>query len=145
MQPVPRSRWTRPAQAGKELMNTKAENVVPATSAGDIAKYALAAVIAAAGIAVFYLFPGWMAPVRVLIVAIGFVAAIAVMGLTALGRRGREVLSESLFELRKVVWPTRQETFKITWVVLAVVVVISLILSFFDLIISFVVKWLLST
>jgi hypothetical protein len=54
-------------------MNTKAENVVPATSAGDIAKYALAVVLAAAGIAVFYLFPTWMAPVRVLIVALGLV------------------------------------------------------------------------
>ena len=126
-------------------MNTKAENVVPATSAGDIAKYALAAVVAAAGVAVFYLFPGWMAPLRVLVVVLGFAGAVAIMALTALGRRGREFLSESLFELRKVVWPTRQETFKITWVVLAVVVVISLILSFFDLIISFGVKWLLST
>ena len=124
-------------------MNTKADNVVPATSAGDIAKYALAAVIAAAGIAVFYLFPAWVAPVRVVIVALGLVAALAVMGMTALGRRGREFLSESLFELRKVVWPTRQETFRITWVVLAVVVVISLILSLFDLIISQLIKLLL--
>ena len=126
-------------------MNTKAENVVPATSAGDIAKYALAVVLAAAGIAVFYLFPAWMAPVRVLIVALGLVAAVAVMALTGLGRRGKEFLSESLFELRKVVWPTRQETFRITWVVLAVVVVISLILSLFDLIISQLIKLLLGS
>jgi preprotein translocase subunit SecE len=132
-------------EAGKEWMNTKAENVVPATSAGDIAKYALAAVVAAAGIAVFYLFPGWMAPARVLVVVLGFAAALAIMALTALGRRGREFLSESLFELRKVVWPTRQETFRITWVVLAVVVVISLILSLFDLIISQLIKLLLGS
>jgi preprotein translocase subunit SecE len=135
----------RPAKAGKGLMNTKADNVVPATSAGDIAKYALAAVLAAAGIAVFYLFPAWMAPVRVLIVALGLVAAVAVMGLTGLGRRGKEFLSESLFELRKVVWPTRQETMRITWVVLVVVVVISLILSLFDLIISQLIKLLLGS
>jgi preprotein translocase subunit SecE len=126
-------------------MNTKAENVVPATSAGDIAKYALAAVLAAAGIAVFYLFPAWMAPVRVLIVALGLVAAVAVMGLTGLGHRGKDFLSESLFELRKVVWPTRQETMRITWVVLVVVVVISLILSLFDLIISQLIKLLLGS
>jgi preprotein translocase subunit SecE len=126
-------------------MNTKADIVVPATSAGDIAKYALAAVVAAAGIAVFYLFPDWMAPVRVLIVALGLAAAIAVMALTGLGRRGRDFLSESLFELRKVVWPTRQETFRITWVVLVVVMVISLILSVFDLVISQLVKLLLGS
>jgi preprotein translocase subunit SecE len=94
---------------------------------------------------VFYLFPAWVAPVGVLIVALGLAAALAVMALTGLGRRGREFLSESLFELRKVVWPTRQETFRITWVVLLVVVVISLILSFFDLIISQLVKLLLGS
>jgi preprotein translocase subunit SecE len=124
-------------------MNTKAENVVPATSAGDIAKYALAAVVAAAGIAVFYLFPTWLAPVRVLIVVLGFIGALAVMSLTGLGRRGREFFNESLFELRKVVWPTPQDTRKITLVVLAVVVVISLILSLFDWIISMMIQWLL--
>jgi preprotein translocase subunit SecE len=126
-------------------MNTKADNVVPATSAGDIAKYVLAAALVAAGIAVFYLFPAWVAPVRVLIVALGLAAALAVMALTGLGRRGRDFLSESLFELRKVVWPKREETFRITWVVLLVVVVISLILSLFDLIISQLVKLLLGS
>jgi preprotein translocase subunit SecE len=125
-------------------MNTKAENVVPATSVGDIAKYALAGLLVAAGIAVFYLFPGWIAPVRVLLVALGVAAAIGVMSLTALGRRGREFLSESIFELRKVVWPTAQETRRITLVVMAVVVVISLILFVFDWIINILVQWLLT-
>jgi preprotein translocase subunit SecE len=126
-------------------MNTKAENVVPATSAGDIVKYVLAAVVAAAGIAVFYLFPTWIAPVRTLIVVLGVAAALGVLALTALGRRGREFLSESLFELRKVVWPSRQETMRVTGVVMLVVVVISLILSLFDLIISQLIKLLLAS
>ena len=45
-------------------------------------------------------------------------------------------VSESLFELRKVVWPTRQEASRITVVVLVVVLVISLILAGFDFVIS---------
>jgi preprotein translocase subunit SecE len=126
-------------------MNTTAEHVVPATSAGDIAKYVLAAAVAAAGVAVFYLFPNWVAPVRTLIVVLGFAGALGVLALTALGRRGREFLSESLFELRKVVWPSRQETMKVTGVVMAVVVVISLILALFDLIISQLIKLLLAS
>jgi preprotein translocase subunit SecE len=124
-------------------MNTKAENVVPATSAGDIAKYALAAVIAAGGIAVYYLFPQWIGPVRVLLVLAGFGAALAVMATTALGRRGRSFLSESLFELRKVVWPSRQDAMRTTGVVLVVVVVVSLILALFDKIIAQLIKLLL--
>jgi preprotein translocase subunit SecE len=71
------------------------------------------------------------------------VAAGAVFALTAKGRVAREFFSESLFELRKVVWPTRQETRKTTVVILIVVVIVSLILSFFDLIISWLIRLLL--
>jgi preprotein translocase subunit SecE len=56
----------------------------------------------------------------------------------------REFLSESRFELRKVVWPTRQEATRSTWIVIAVVVLISLVLAFFDVIVQFAVKWFLA-
>ena len=36
-----------------------------------------------------------------------------------------------------MVWPTRQETTRMTWVVIAVVIIISLVLAGFD----FIVKW----
>ena len=122
-------------------MNTKAEQV-QGTSAGDFAKYGLALLVVAAGIVAFYMLP-WPAPVRGLLVAVAMVAALAVMALTAVGRQGREFLSEALFELRKVVWPTQQEARRITAVVLAVVVAISLILALFDWVISIMIKWLL--
>ena len=125
-------------------MNTKASNVARGTSASDLIKYVLAALVAAAGVAVFYFLPAWPAPVRGLVVVIGFAGALAIVALTALGHRGREFFSESLFELRKVVWPTRQEATRITGVVLLVVLIISLILAGFDFVISQAVKWLLS-
>jgi len=125
-------------------MNTKASNVAPGTSAADIAKFAAAAVIAIGGIAAFYLLPAWPAPVRALLVAIGFAAAIWVGSLTSAGHRGRDFVSEAMFELRKVVWPTRPEATRITLVVLAVVLVISLILAGFDFVISQLIKLLLS-
>ena len=125
-------------------MNTKASNVAPGTSAADIAKFAAAALVAIAGIAAFYLLPAWPAPVRALLVAAGFAAAIYVGSLTSAGHRGRDFVSEALFELRKVVWPTRPEATRITLVVLAVVLVISLILAGFDFVISQLIKLLLS-
>ena len=125
-------------------MNTKASNVAPGTSAADIAKFAAAALVAIGGIAAFYLLPAWPAPVRALLVALGFALAIFVGSLTAAGHRGRDFVSEALFELRKVVWPTRPETTRITLVVLAVVLVISLILAGFDFVISQLIKLLLS-
>lgn len=125
-------------------MNTKASNVAPGTSGTDLMKYALAVLVAAAGVAVFYLMPTWPAPVRGLLVVLGFAGALAIVSMTAVGHRGREFFSESLFELRKVVWPTQQEATRITIVVLIVVVIISLILAGFDFLISIAIKWLLS-
>ena len=124
-------------------MNSKAQVVNTGTSVGDIAKFVAAAAIAAGGIAAFYLLK-WPVPLRGLFVVAAFAAAIAVLAFTAIGRQGREFLSESLFELRKVVWPTAAETRKITGVVLLVVMIISLILAGFDLVISWLVKLLLS-
>ena len=124
-------------------MNVKAENVATTVSAGDIVKYVVAGLIAASGIVVFYMFPQWYAPIRGLIVLLGFAAAVAVMSLTALGRQGRGFLSEAMFELRKVVWPTRDEALKLTGVVLAMVGAISIILATLDFFISLFVKWLL--
>lgn len=125
-------------------MNTKAENQGK-TSALDMAKYALALLIAAAGIYVFYMFPQWPGAIRGLLVALSFVLAFVVLGFTAKGLVARGFFSDSLFELRKVVWPTREETYKITAMVLVVVVIISLILAGFDWVISGLVKWLLGT
>ena len=127
-------------------MNTKASNVGPSTSTStsDLIKYALAVLVATAGVAVFYFLPAWPAPVRGLLVVLGFAGALGIVALTAIGHRGRDFFSESLFELRKVVWPTRQEAMRITGVVLLVVLIISLILAAFDFVISWLIKLLLS-
>jgi len=77
-------------------------------------------------------------------VALLFAAAIFVASLTATGHRGRDFVSEAMFELRKVVWPTRPEATRITLVVLVVVVIISLILAAFDFVISQLIQLLLS-
>jgi len=125
-------------------MNTKVENQ-GGTSVLDYGKYALALLIAAAGVAVFYMLPQWSGVIRGLLVAVGFALALIVFGLTAKGRDAREFFSDSLFELRKVVWPTREESYRITGMVLVVVLLISLILSGFDFVISWLIKLLLGS
>ncbi len=123
-------------------MNVKVEQT-PATSPVDVVKYVLAAAIALAGIVGFYWFSEWPGPLRGVLVAVAIVAAFAVFAITARGRATIEFLSESRFELRKVVWPTREETLRSTGVIAVVVVVISLILGLIDLIVSSIVRWLL--
>ena len=75
-------------------------------------------------------------------------AALIVVGVVALflakttsqGGMAWEFIKESRLEMRKVVWPTRQETIQTTGLVIAVVAIMSLILwgvdSIFALIIS---------
>ena len=59
------------------------------------------------------------------------------------GRDVREFLSEARFELRKVVWPTRQETTRMAWVVIIVVVIVSLLLAGFDFFVQKGIQWFL--
>ena len=109
-------------------------------------KYALALLLVAAGLFAFYWFNGqWPTVARVMSVIGGLVAGAALFMTTTKGADTREFLSESRFELRKVVWPTRQETTRTTWVVIVVVIIMSLILALFDWLIQLGVKALLGT
>jgi preprotein translocase subunit SecE len=125
-------------------LNSRVEQSKPGASSGDIVKYVLCGLLIAGGLFAFYWFDGqWPTVARVLSVLAGLVAAAVVFMGTTKGRETREFLVESRFELRKVVWPTRQEALQTTWVVMIAVVLISLMLFGFDQVISFGVKWLL--
>jgi len=50
--------------------------------------------------------------------------------------QGRTFVSEAVAELKRVAWPSREETLAFTWVVLAVVVFTALYLGVVDYIIS---------
>ena len=116
----------------------------PATSGGDILKYALALLLVAAGVVAFYWFDGqWPTGVRILAVVAGLVFGALAFMTTTKGGETRDFLSESRFELRKVVWPTRQETWRTLWVVVIVVILISLLIAGMDVIIQWGVKSLL--
>ena len=125
-------------------MNSKVEQPGSSASGGDIVKYALAVVLVA-GRRVRVLLVRAIGPtaLRALAVVGGLVAGAVVFLTTAKGAQTREFLSESRFELRKVVWPTRQEAMRTTWVVMIAVAILSLILAGFDVVIQTAVKFLL--
>jgi preprotein translocase subunit SecE len=127
-------------------MNTKAEQS-RGTSAGDIGKLVLAGLVLVAGIVAYSWYDNdGSVPQSVLVlgVIVAIVAAMAIAAFTAPGRRLKDFVAESQFELRKVVWPTRDETVKTTAVIILVVIVLSLLLGLIDLILkSVVLDWLL--
>ena len=126
-------------------MNSKVErSKAAASSAGDIAKYALALALVLVGRVVWWWFAGqWATPLRALAVVAGLVLAAVVFLGTAKGRDTKEFLVESRFELRKVVWPTRQETTRMAWVVVIVVIIVSLMLAGFDFFVQKAIQWFL--
>ncbi|WP_050660931.1 preprotein translocase subunit SecE [Gallaecimonas pentaromativorans] len=80
-----------------------------------------------------------------LIRAVIGVAAFAIaIGLAALTRKGKQALAfakESRTEVRKVVWPTRQETVHTTLIIMAAVAVMGLLLWAMDGILVRVIGW----
>ena len=129
---------------GDRHLNSRIEQPKAGGSAGDIVKYALALLLVVGGVFAFYWFEGqWPTVARVMSVIGGLIAGGLVFMVTAKGAETREFLGESRFELRKVVWPTRQEAMRTTWVVIIAVIAMSLILAVFDLIVKFGVEKLL--
>lgn len=124
-------------------MNSRVEQTRTASST-DVVMYVVAVLLVVAGVFAFYWFENqWSTSLRVGAVVGGLVAALALFMFSAKGRDTREFLAESRFELRKVVWPTRQEATRLTWVVAGVVLLISLIMAGFDAVVQWAVKLLL--
>jgi preprotein translocase subunit SecE len=127
-------------------MNTKAEQP-KGTNAADIGKLTLAVLVLAAGVFAYSWFGrggNIPASVRMLGVLAALVIALTIAAFTALGRRVRNFIAESQFEMRKVVWPTKDETIKTTGIIILVVIALSLLLGAIDLILkSVILDWLL--
>ena len=69
-------------------------------------------------------------------------AAIGVASLTTQGKKGWHFAKEARGELRKVVWPTRQETVQTTLIVIGLVILLSLIIWGLDSILLWAIAFL---
>jgi preprotein translocase subunit SecE len=112
-------------------MNAKVEQA--GSSAADVAKLTLAMLVIAAGVVAYYWFNDLATWQRLFILLGGLLAGGAIGFFTRAGQSLRSFLVESQFELRKVVWPTRQETMQTTLVIIVVVIILSLLLGLIDL------------
>jgi len=92
----------------------------------DTAKLVAAVAILVGGVAAFYVLDSYPAAVRWLIVLVAVAAGIFVALQSAQGRDLWQFVQGSRVELRKVVWPTRDETTKMTIVVFTAIVVMAL-------------------
>ena len=106
---------------------------VPDATAADKAKAVVAALLVVGGITGYYLLstqPAWM---RWLCVVAGLLLGALVVAMSAYGRSLRQFVLDARVELRKIVWPTRQETLQVTLAVFIFVIVAGLFFWLVDL------------
>ena len=113
---------------------------VPDAGASDKVKAAAALVLLVGGIAAYYVLaaqPSWE---RWIAVVVGVVLALAVLAWSQYGRAFWQFVLDSRVELRKVVWPTRQETGMTTLVVFGFVIIAGLFFWTLDLVLAWATK-----
>lgn len=98
--------------------------------------------VAIAALGNIYFTEQFSAPVRIIGMILLLVIALGLAAITNQGKRALTFFKESKIELRKIVWPTRQETTQTTLIIIGVTVVVSLILWGLDSIIMTLVTFL---
>ncbi|WJW75061.1 preprotein translocase subunit SecE [Thiohalobacter sp. IOR34] len=120
-------------------MNAKAETQ---GSRLDSVKLTLAIALLLGAVGAFYYFAEASLLLRVLGLLATAGVALAIMAQTAVGRRLLGYLVETRTEVRKVVWPTRQETIQTTLIVFAMVIVMGILLWLLDMFLLWAVRLL---
>jgi preprotein translocase subunit SecE len=123
-------------------MNEQAQDQNASGSAAGTMTVAVAIALLIAGIAAFYLLdtrPDWQ---RWSLAGAGLVTGLAVFALSPMGRRFWQFILDSRVELRKVVWPSRQETMQTTAVVFGFIVIAGMFFWLLDLLLAWVTRLL---
>ena len=124
-------------------MVAKTEEVV--SSKLDSFKLLLAIAVLIFGIVGFYYYEAESQLYRVLGVVFATLVAIAISSTTTLGQNLIGFGREARMEVRKVVWPTRQETVQTTFMVIVAVIVIGIFLWLVDMVLAEAIQLLTSS
>ncbi len=120
-------------------MTTNTENQ---TNSLDIVKWGIAIILLAAAIIGNQMYN----EASVLVRAGGVVVAFAIAGVIALqtakGKQALEFAREAQIEVRKVIWPTRQEAMNTTFIVLAATAILAVILWLMDMVLLEIVNFI---
>ena len=127
--------------------NNSAE-VVQSSSPLDYVLWGIALILLIASMMVNQHLPAYWAPandiwVRVGVILTCIVVALGLLYATHQGKGFVRLLKDSRIELRRVTWPTKQETVTTSWHVLIVVVVTSIVLWCFDYLLGWAIKFII--
>jgi preprotein translocase subunit SecE len=120
-----------------------AEVQTPAgASVKDTALMTLSIVVLFAGIVAFYWFDEQPLLVRIAMVIAGLAAAAGLMWFSWYGREFWQFVLAARVELRKVVWPEREETIKTTYVVFFFAIVMGVFFWLLDMVLTYMTRLL---
>lgn len=109
-----------------EIAETKASGL-------DTAKLIGAIVLIVAGVFAYYWFKNQADLLRAGYVVIGLILALLLAWQTRLGHSTWGFITSSRNEVRKMVWPTREETFQTTAAVIVVVLITAVLMWLLDI------------
>jgi preprotein translocase subunit SecE len=114
----------------------------PSASAKDTTLMVLSILLLFGGIWAFYWFEDSALPLRIGMVVIGLAAGMGLAWFSWYGREFWQFALASRIELRKVVWPERDETVKTTYVVFAFAIVMGLFFWGLDWVLTWLTRLL---
>ena len=127
-------------------MNDEAKQQTAVPAGADTAKLIASIILVVGGVAAFYIlksrpeaWASWVAMFG------GFLLGFVLFAFSQYGRNFWQFVLESRIELRKVFWPSRQETFTTTMVVLVFVVIASTFFWVLDLLLAYATKFFTGT
>lgn len=113
------------------------------SSAMDTVKLAVSLLVLIGGVIAFYYFQEESQLLRVLGILAVAVTAFLIAATTLIGKRSLGFAREARVEVRKVVWPSRQETTQTTIAVLVMVLIVAIMLWLIDMFLGWSVRSLL--
>jgi preprotein translocase subunit SecE len=102
----------------QEFMTTSVDTKAQDAGTADMVKLAVAILLVIGGVAGYYVLGNQPAWLRWIAVALGLVLAAVVIAVSRYGTALKQFMADSRVELRKIVWPNRQETGMTTLVVM---------------------------
>lgn len=109
----------------------------------DAVKWSAAWIVLGAALFWFYWYASEALPLRIIGLLAAAVVFVLIAARTDSGHTAWGFVRDARTEVRKVVWPTRQETVQTTLIVLAVVIAIAAFLAIVDAVLGIAVHYLL--
>ncbi|HEY3852745.1 MAG TPA: preprotein translocase subunit SecE [Steroidobacteraceae bacterium] len=113
-----------------------------AASAKDTALMALSILVLFAGIVAFYWYDEDALALRLGMVAGGLAVSGGLLWISWYGREFRQFAQAARVELRKVVWPSREDTVRTTVMVILFAIAMGLFFWVLDMILTWLIRWL---